>query len=149
MTFQAKRKIVLILALVFALATGFILLVKVSSPKFNYEIKTTIVDNAEQIPLKISAQEDSILFETKFYDLKGNFETAQMRRKLKFQPSFPFLIVDPNITVILRDNEFTEEETYVYYEIFGAISNLNPGEYKLTLEDGFGNLIDETFVEIK
>ncbi|KKP51754.1 MAG: hypothetical protein UU55_C0004G0033, partial [candidate division WWE3 bacterium GW2011_GWC2_41_23] len=50
---------------------------------------------------------------------------------------------------VLRDNEFTEEETYVYYEIFGDISNLNPGEYKLTMEDGFGNLIDETFVEIK
>jgi len=121
----------------------------VSSPKFNYEIKTTVIDNAEQIPLKVTARKDSIVFETKFYDLKGNFETAQMRRRLKFQPSFPFLIVDPNITVVLRDNEFTEEETYVYYEIFGDISNLNPGEYKLTMEDGFGNLIDEIFVEIK
>ena len=149
MTFTAKRKIVLILSLIFALGAGFIVLVRVSSPKFNYEIKTTVIDDAEQIPLKIAAQESSILFETKFYDLKGNFETAQMRRKLKFQPSFPFLIVDPNITVVLRDDEFTEEETYVYYEIFGAISNLNPGEYKLILEDGFGNLIDETFVELK
>ena len=149
MTFSAKRKIVLILSLIFALASGFILLVKVSSPKFNYEIKATVIDNAEQIPLKVTAQESSILFETKFYDLKGNFETAQMRRKLKFQPSFPFLIVDPNVMVVLRDDEFAEEETYVYYEIFGAISNLNPGEYKLILEDGFGNLIDETFVELK
>ncbi|HBI35865.1 MAG: hypothetical protein UU64_C0002G0099 [candidate division WWE3 bacterium GW2011_GWF2_41_45] len=149
MTFQTKRKIVLILALVFALATGFILLVKVSSPKFNYEIKSQVIDDAKQLPLKVTAQEDSILLETKFYDLKGNFETAQMRRKLKFQPSFPFLVVDPNITVILRDNEFTEEEIYVYYEIFGAITNLNPGEYRITMEDGFGNLIDETFVEIK
>ncbi len=149
MTFSAKRKIVLILSLIFALASGFILLVRVSSPKFNYEIKTTVIDNAEQIPLKVTARKDSIVFETKFYDLKGNFETAQMRRRLKFQKSFPFLIVDPNITVVLRDNEFTEEETYVYYEIFGDISNLNPGEYKLTMEDGFGNLIDEIFVEIK
>src|SRR3972149_5519691 len=149
MTFSAKRKIVLILSLIFALAAGFLLMVKVSSPKFNYEIKTSVIDNAEQIPLKITPQKDSITFETKFYDLKGNFETAQMKRKLKFQPSFPFLIVDPNITVVLRDAEFTEEETYVYYEIFGAISNLNPGEYKLTMVDGFGNLIDETFVEIK
>jgi len=149
MTFEVKRKIVLILALIFALATGFILLVKVSSPKFNYEIKTTVIDNAEQIPLKITAQESSIFFETKFYDLKGNFDSAQMRRKLKFQPSFPFLVVDQNITVVLKDNEFTEEETYVYYEIYGAISNLHPGEYKLTVIDGSGNLIDETFVEIK
>ena len=149
MTFEVKRKIVLILALIFALAAGFILLVKVSSPKFNYGIKTSIIDGAEQIPLKVTPQTDSITFETKFYDLKGNFETAQMKRKLKFQASFPFLVVDSNITVVLRDDEFTEEETYVYYEIFGAISNLNPGEYKLTMVDGFGNLIDETFVDIK
>ena len=149
MTFQAKRKIVLILALIFALATGFILLVKVSSPKFNYEIKTSVIDDAEQLPLKITPNKDSITFETKFYDLKDNFETAQMKRKLKFQPTFPFLVVDPNITVVLRDGEFTEEETYVYYEIYGVISNLNPGEYKITMVDGYENLIDEIFVEIK
>ena len=47
MTFSAKRKIVLILSLIFALAAGFILMVKVSSPKFNYEIKTSVIDNAE------------------------------------------------------------------------------------------------------
>lgn len=149
MTSRTKRKIVIVMSLIFALAAGFIVLIKMSSPKLTFEIKSTVVDEMPDVPLVIETGPKSIKFETKFYDLEGNFNTAYLNRRLKFQPSFPFLTVDKNLIVMLIDQEVYEEDSFVYYEISGEITNLPPAEYKLTIMDGFGNLIDETFVLVK
>lgn len=138
----------IILAIVFALAAGFIVLVRLSSPKLSYQIKTTVIDEAPQVPLEVAVQPNALSFLTKFYDLTGNFNAAQLKRTLKFQRSFPFLVVDPNITIVLTEQEVYEEESFVYYEISGSVKNLRPGEYKFSIVDMFGNLIDETFVTI-
>ncbi|GIW69894.1 MAG: hypothetical protein KatS3mg101_0641 [Patescibacteria group bacterium] len=148
MAFRTKRKVVIFLAITFAFGVGFVVLIRLSSPKLSYQIKTSIVDDAPQIPLEVAVQPRSLSFVTKFYDLTGNFNAAQLKRTLKFQQSFPFLVVDPNITVVLTEQEVYEEESFVYYEISGSVKNLKPGDYKFSIVDMFGNLIDETFVTV-
>lgn len=148
MTITSKRTFVLGASLFIALVVGIITLIIHSSPKLFYEIKTTVIDEAPQEPLILTHNADSFNFETKFYDLKGNFNAAILKPNLKFQTSWPFITLDKNIVVELTDQEIYEEESFVYYEISGIVANLKPGEYKFTLIDSFGNLIDETFVTL-
>lgn len=144
-----KRKIVFILSFTFAIVLFAVLLYRISTPKLIYVINEREIEGAEQQSLHLEGQNNSVILQTKFYDLEGNFETMKLKSALVLKPTFPFIESSKNINLILYPGESISEDTFIYYEITAQIKNLAAGEYRITIKDIYGNLIDEQSTVVK
>ena len=167
---RIKDKRLIFLGLVLMLL-GFIYVYKRITPVLYYTINgfEEVKEGGEEAkieeqPLNIYVSNDkSIGFSFRMDAQEDSIKSVKLKSSRNFTTQYPFIDYGSNLTLLLEIKEIKEkpvDETVVedppelkiprkMYEITGGITNLKEREYKIRVEDNFGNLIDEKTFKIE
>jgi len=147
---NTKTKILIFSGIAVILVSVVLFIFIIIKPKFTYDIKTFPEGEKEEQPLQLSAENNSVKFSFSFTTGKDEVEMAFIQNSCELKPQPLFLTAASDILIKLKSskNRPEEIEEYFLYEINGTISNLYSKEYKIRVEDAYGNLIDEKVVTV-
>jgi hypothetical protein len=148
---ESKTGIFVIVGIVLVLASTIFFALMLAKPKFNYDIQTFPEGEKEEQPLQLTVENNSVNFSFSFTTGEGEVQTALLQNGYKLKTELLFLTPSNELIIKLRSsvNKTEEIEKYFLYEISGKITNLDPKEYKIRVEDAYGNLIDWKMIELR